>query len=203
MLVSSEDELIVYLGRKEQLFNLVYPKVDIIARRINVSPDIDLLKIEGISSETIGYEVKYLKYRERWKRFNYRPIYEGLGEALSYLNYGVEKAFLVIGYDSASTPKQDKNKLVKKMEDVKSTLIYTNPLIPTDLSAVLGLRLIEVVKGSVVSDEILVEIKTKEKTFPLAIISAAPEINKFRHRKQCLLNEEFHWDKRLYDRIYH
>jgi hypothetical protein len=61
--LKSENDLVVYLGKKEKSYHVnVYPQAKVISRKVKVSPDIDLLKINTDSKEITGYEVKFLKY---------------------------------------------------------------------------------------------------------------------------------------------
>ena len=126
--IESEDDVIVYLGKKlRTYYKRVYPKVGIIARNIIVSPDIDLLVVDKTNKKTIGYEAKLLKYRKDWERFNYEPIYKGIGQALLYRLYGIDEAFLVIAYHINDTiPKNGQTKLAKKIVDVFNSLIFTH-----------------------------------------------------------------------------
>lgn len=187
-MVSSEDDLIVYLGREEKSYaHKVYPKVSIISRRIEVSPDIDLLKIDPTSKETIGFETKYIRYRKIWKRFDYRSVYEGFGESLLYFDYGIEKVFLVIGYDTASVPEQASGKLMSKIGAVMTSVLYTY------LHNVLGLRVIQTYGEVVTDDRIFSDVKSKYYC----------PVKDWNFRKQCLINEEFSYNQKLYDRIYH
>lgn len=198
MNITSEDDLLVYVGKKEGHYpNEVYPKVKIISRTIEVSPDIDLLNIAQVterigvktktSKATIGYEVKLLKYRKDWRHFNYSQIYSGIGQTLLYLNYGIEKAYLVVGFETDSVPRPALDRLMNKLGEVKNLLVATN------LTNWLGLRIVRLFKGTVNDDRHLVEYST------IRYHVSKPN---FRFRQQCLINKEFSWNKKLYKRIY-
>lgn len=78
----------------------VYPKVSAIGGR-KISPDIDILQIEGASQNRfrlIGYEIKLVKFDKRSKGLGWNSFYNGIGQALLYLKNGVHRAFLVLGF---------------------------------------------------------------------------------------------------------
>ena len=115
-----------------------------------VSPDIDLLKVDTITRETTGYETKLLKFRRsglrRWRRrrFDYRLIYQGLGESLAYFNYGIERVYLVVAFESAPevvSPFWNWEKLIEKLRRIVD-ILWSTPL-----NNYLGLRMIPLVKG--------------------------------------------------------
>jgi len=80
--------------------------VNRIAKDLNVSPDIDLLRVyineyRPEESTTTGFELKVLKPRkyagDHW-RINLDPFYQGLGQVLTYFEHGVDRAALVVGF---------------------------------------------------------------------------------------------------------
>jgi len=185
--IKSEDDVVVYLGKKFKSYYIkVYPQVDIIARNIMVSPDIDLLVIDENNKKTIGYEVKLLTYRKQWKRFNYEAIYRGIGQALLYRLYGIAEAFLVIAYHINDTiPKNGQTKLAKKIVDVSNSLIFTHA------DNFLGLCSLE--------------IKLKQAGYKEIVPINKIYLDKpkdFDYRKNCILKNEFSYNKNLYKIIY-
>jgi len=167
------------------------------SRKIEVSPDIDLLIIGEVREqfgmrfrtrkETIGYETKLLTYRKNWNRFDYRSVYQGLGESLLYFNYGLEKVFLVMGFDTNSVPEEHWTKLIDKITEIGKMLIYEK------LDRYLGLRIIQLLNGSVWSDTRSLSIKGRYHSSD----------KDFRFRRQCLIDGEFSYSHKLYDKIYH
>jgi hypothetical protein len=186
--LKSENDLVVYLGKKEKSYHVnVYPQVKVIARKVKISPDIDLLKINTDSKEITGYEVKFLKYVKNWKRHNYFRIYEGIGESLCYFNYGVDKVYLIIGVDNTSVPYEyQKNVYEKLSNDIQTVFILLN------LNNYLGLDVVEQKSDKLIHRFPMVTIKQK---FP-------PFTDDIKFRKQTLFNGEFSWNKNLYKRIY-
>lgn len=95
----SEDNFQGYLlsnarPRMRRLFMpQLFPKVTRIAGN-TISPEIDLLGKRG-DTYVVGYEFKLLNSPK--KGVNYNRIHSGIGQALSYFNYGVDFAYLVIG----------------------------------------------------------------------------------------------------------
>lgn len=95
--ISTEDDLLAhYMQNYVERNECFFPKVHTIST-LPISPDIDLLFINKELELVVGYEFKLLKYREGWKRVNYNPIYAGIGEALLYFKYGIDKCYLVLG----------------------------------------------------------------------------------------------------------
>jgi len=82
-----------------------------------ISPDIDLLRLEQSTNTVIGYEFKILNYHKVWKRANLTPIYTGIGQTLSYFNFGVDKSYLVIGI-SPEMPENIIPSLEEKISEV-------------------------------------------------------------------------------------
>ena len=100
--IASEDDLLAYLMERYKLG--IYPKVHGIST-LKISPDIDLLHIDEHQKIITGYEFKLLKYRRDWKRVSLEPIYKGIGQALSYFQFGVDKSILILGI-SKDIPKE-------------------------------------------------------------------------------------------------
>ena len=93
--IQNEDDLRGYLMKKYKLYyGFPYPKVTRIGGRV-ISPEIDLLVISYDNKEVSGYEFKLLKYKAN--TFNYRRIYEGIGQAIHYFGFGVDNSYLVLG----------------------------------------------------------------------------------------------------------
>jgi len=188
--VKNEDDLVVYIGKymRSRNRNLeFYPKVKKISRNIAVTPDIDLLCIDRENQTTIGCEAKIVSYRRDWKRYVYDAIYRGIGQALLYNLYGIEKTHLVIAFFSNNdVPKTAIEKLKGKFYNVMRTFIGFN------INYNLGLK-------------IMLFTKTNVHLCNLIKLESNPtfQINKdFIFRKACLLRGEFTWNKNLQTNIY-
>lgn len=92
--IQNEDDLQYYLMKKYRLGE--FAKVNRIST-IEISPDIDSLEVNESQKLVTGYEFKLLKYRKNWKKVDFYPIYQGMGQALAYFQFGVDKSYLVIG----------------------------------------------------------------------------------------------------------
>ncbi|MHB8483395.1 MAG: hypothetical protein ACYDBV_11785 [Nitrospiria bacterium] len=102
-----------------------FPKVSVIGRT-RIVPDIDVLQIkeENGSNKLIGFEIKLIKLREEktqpigldWKR-----IYEGIGEALLYLQFGLDRCGLILGFHK-NVPDEQIDQFSNKFEQ-KSDLL--------------------------------------------------------------------------------
>lgn len=71
-----------------------FPKVYQIAGK-TISPEIDLLVIDGRNDIVTGYEFKFLSYKT--SDANYKRIREGIGQALLYFQFGIDRSYLVLG----------------------------------------------------------------------------------------------------------
>jgi len=71
-----------------------YAKVTHIGRKQTVS-EIDLVVVEG-RERAFAYEFKFLRGKDA--SYNYRRIYQGLGQALLYFWYGFDQSILVVGF---------------------------------------------------------------------------------------------------------
>ena len=185
--IESEDDVVIYLGKrfKRPLIE-VFPKVNIIARNIMVSPDIDLLVIDRVNEKTIGYEVKLLRYRKNWKKFDYKPIYTGIGQALSYRLYGIDEAYLIITHHkNEAIPEIGQKKLSDKIKDIANSFIFTN------INNFLGLSLLTIEPQLAYSKDII-QVK--------GVYLSKPE--DFDYRRKCILKKEFSYNKHLYKKIF-
>ena len=195
MEIKDEDDLKVYLGRMEKSYLVdVYPEVKLVARKIQVTPDIDLLKIDSSHNIITGYETKYLKFHGGWKRFSYEVIYQGLGQALLYLNYGIEDIYLVIAYETADVTVEAIKKLLMKFGDLRRSLLITR------LASFLGLRTIKLENGIVREDKDCLRIR--KDTF-LELTKLPNYVIKNRvFIRACFFEGEFNWNNKLYNNIH-
>ena len=108
-----EDDLLAYLMQKYGLGE--FAKVNRIST-IDISPDIDLLSINEYQKIVTGYEFKLLRYRKNWKRVDFAPMYKGIGQALSYFQFGVDKSYLILGL-SKEIPTRLVSSTMKKIEE--------------------------------------------------------------------------------------
>jgi len=117
--MSEDDLLVYYLQRYVNNRKQFFPKVQAIST-LPTSPDIDLLFINQEKRLVIGYEFKVLKYYKNWTRkgVSYRPIYEGIGEALAYFQHGIDKCYLVLGL--VDLPSEWVTKMLEKIKQITS-----------------------------------------------------------------------------------
>ena len=95
--IQNEDDFLFMLCEKKKSEE-VYPKVTAIPRGRRITPDIDLLEIKGYGDiQTVGCELKLLKFNKRTMDVPFTPFYTGLGEATCYFQHGVEQVYLIIG----------------------------------------------------------------------------------------------------------
>ena len=94
--IQNEDEFQAYLMKSyPNIFTPdSFPKVYQIAGR-TISPEIDLLVIDSRNDIIAGYEFKFLSYKT--SDANYKRIREGIGQALLYFQFGVDRSYLVLG----------------------------------------------------------------------------------------------------------
>jgi hypothetical protein len=111
--IQDENDLQYHLMKNYRLGE--FAKVNRIST-IEISPDIDSLEINESQKLVIGYEFKLLKYRKNWKKVDFYPMYQGIGQALSYFNFGVDKSYLVLGL-SKEIPAEILSQTVKKIEE--------------------------------------------------------------------------------------
>jgi len=205
--IASEDELLAYLMKHYNLGK--FAKVDRIST-YKISPDIDLLDVnehQQIAEERgilTGYEIKLLKYRKDWKRVNLNPMHKGIGQALSYFQFGVDKSILVLG-KSNDIPRESVSSTISEIEsviesfntlrafDARIRKYFDDSFKETPmLKGVKGL-LLETYCGWncfgimvwTAYDDLLVTKLSAEQCFPIYMNE------KLKHRKECLLRKEF------------
>jgi len=186
---------------------------------MKISPDIDLLDInehQQIAFErgiVTGYEVKLLKYRKNWKRVDFSPIYKGIGQVLSYFQFGVDKSILVLGM-SNDIPKESVSSTMNMIESVIesfSTLRGFNarirkyfddsfketPVLKDTKGLLLenycGWNCFGIMVWIAYDDLLMTKLSAKQ-CFPIYLNE------KLKHRKECLLRKEFKYDKNFLNR---
>jgi len=186
-LISSEDDLVVYVGKKYVDTDYdVYPQVSIISRHTQVTPDIDLLLLNEKTNTIFGYELKLIKYHKGYKRYDYNPIYSGVGEALIYYKYGLEKVYLCIGiFFNPTIENAHKEAIRSKIKDVIDFYKYTN------LQKILGLDIYEINKDEVTYRR-EIEIQGNLTRLPVD----------FDHHKELLFRKQFSYKSNLRNKIY-
>ena len=163
-----------------------------------ISPDIDLLNLDQNTRTAKGFEFKLLKHHKGWKKTNLTPIYTGLGQTISYLNFGVDQSVLIIGF-SNEIPKQEKHRLKnfisgtitplkilrKRTENLENApfvsslrLDFTQSL--STLTSGEGCIGVKIWDGSSDKLETLLEEK-----------NAFPMNTALTHKHNCLINKEF------------
>jgi len=204
--INDEDDLIVFLANiLNERHQRVYAKVKIISRNIEVTPDIDVLNITS-SENTIGYETKVIKYHKTNKRYIYQEIYKGIGQALLYLNYGIDKAYLVMAYqNNYEIPLEKRQILEKKINDV------LNSVTGLGLSKYLGLDIIEIFPTHLAYHNVLeiddkMVIEKDSSKFAQGLKAGRRMIRlpeSFHLCKQCLLSNQFSYSKLLSKKVIH
>jgi len=186
---------------------------------MKISPDMDLLDVnehQQIGSERgviTGYEVKLLKYRKNWKRVDFSPIYKGIGQALSYFQFGVDKSILVLGM-SNDIPRESVSSTTNMIEIVIesfSTLrgfdarirkyfddsFKERPWLESTKSLLLetycGWNCFGIMVW-IAYDDLLMTKLSAEQCFPIYLNK------KLKHRKECLLRKEFKYDQNFLSR---
>jgi hypothetical protein len=186
-MIESEDDLVVYLGKLiKSDTKEVFPKVDILSRNIDISPDIDLLVIDNENKCTIGYETKLVQYVTNWNRYNYNPFYSGIGEALLYFQYGIDKVYLAIGIEYKNEIlNEHKNKIDGKIRDVVDLLEFSN------LKKFLGFNIYKICDDKIITSE-EVPIRSGLITHP----------QNYDENRKTILKKEFHYEQKTYNKIY-
>jgi len=111
--IRDEDDLQFYLMKRFKLGE--FAKVKRIST-IEISPEIDLVDVNESQKLVTGFEFKLLKYRKKWKRVSFHSMYQGIGQALSYFQFGVDKSYLVLGL-SKGIPDEIFSRTIKKIEE--------------------------------------------------------------------------------------
>lgn len=191
--ISNEDDLLAHLMESYRLGE--FAKVSRIST-LSVSPEIDLLNVDETQKIAIGYEFKLLKYVKRWKRTSFYPLYSGIGQALLYLQHGINRTYLVVGV-SPDIPRDSVAPTIVKIEKVIN-LFRTLRNMPTGYRYPYG-------RESIVpsynfdcfgimlwtpSDDLLhTKLKAERDYVPLK------HIEDLKHKNICLLRREFKYDK--------
>ena len=95
--LQKEDDLMIQVMKNTYLERgHPFPKITRIAGNI-ISPEIDLLYIRELNGKKTltAYEFKLLKSKKNGT--NYRHIYEGIGQAIMYFQYGIDFSYLLLG----------------------------------------------------------------------------------------------------------
>ena len=95
-----------------------YVEVSVLAQE-NITPDIDIL-IMTYQDEIVGYEIKILG-SDRGGNVSRAEFYKGIGEALMYLRYGIEKVGLICGFKNSLRNEKIEN-FIRDLEDEKDKL---------------------------------------------------------------------------------
>jgi len=123
--IRNEDDLQAHIMENHYLEpGSSYAKVKRIAGEI-ISPEIDLLYIFETKEKQIltGYEFKFLRYKDN--AVNYRHIYEGIGQAILYFQYGVDVCYLFLGFSNSIT--SQKEKLLNNKIMYLGNILYNPP----------------------------------------------------------------------------
>lgn len=85
----------------------------------NITPDIDIL-IMTYQSEIVGYEIKILG-SDKGGNVSKTEFYKGIGEALMYLRYGIEKVGLICGFKNSLNNEKIEN-FIQELKNEKDLL---------------------------------------------------------------------------------
>jgi hypothetical protein len=156
------------------------PWITSIPKGKEIIPDLDLVCIQKYSDQNVvtGWEIKLIRKNDPFKYF-----YQGIGELLFYPYYGVDKPILLLGFFNFG----DKEDKVREKLKEKCNFLKCHQLIPDYIQ-------IEIISDSSEST------KLREILFP-AKNSIPENIQKdknFRHKRECLLNDEFEWSKKRF-----
>jgi len=123
--IEDEDEFQAYVMEELALdVGEEYPKVRRIAGK-TISPEIDLLFINrstGKEETLTGYEFKFLNYKDN--AVNFRRIYEGIGQAILYFQYGVDVSYLILGISRTKVSLEKEIPLRDKIEQLGKIMKY-------------------------------------------------------------------------------
>ena len=113
--IQNEDDFQAYLTKNyPNIFTPdSFPKVYQIAGK-TISPEIDLLVIDSRNDIVTGYEFKFLSYKT--SDANYKRIREGIGQALLYYQFGVDRSYLVLGV-SNKVPLAQRLKIANRIDE--------------------------------------------------------------------------------------
>lgn len=166
-----------------------YPRVSVIGRSEKIHPDIDILQIkekDQWSKRLIGFEVKIVRFVEE-RGWNWEEIYKGIGQTFLYLQFGLDRCGLILGFHE--------NVSNERIEEFKEKLQKRASLLTQILGAYFTLGLFLWERGAVVeivkAERDLLYSSYGDKLYGKEI---EEERKKF---KNMLLAKEFRWDKRL------
>ena len=208
MYIENENDLVAYLMGNFKLGK--YAMVSGIST-IKISPDIDLLDINESQKIVTGYEFKLLRYRKNWKRVDFALMYKGIGQALSYFQFGVDKSYLILGMPK-DVPIKSVSSAMKKIEETIEIFNLLKSLyarirehrLKQKNSWYKALKLLIPeehcgigcfgIKVWTAHDNLLLPKLNAEEDFPIYLNE------KLKHRKECLLRKEFRYDKNFLNR---
>lgn len=194
--ISNEDDLLAHLMVKHKIGQ--FAKVKQIST-ISISPEIDLLSIEGQSA--VGYELKLLKYNKRLKGVDFKPLYSGMGQMLLYLNHGVNRSYLVIGLSptliggnvsSTNAKIEEATRLLKMFRNMQSG--YRYPYGQEQAAKTYDFDCIGIMLWNPSTDS--VDTKLEAKRDFLAVKLDAD----LKHLNACLIKKQFKYDKKFLER---
>jgi len=188
----------------------LFPHVTSIAGN-KIAPDIDILQRIPSHKLAVGYEVKWLHHFK--KGTSWYLFYRGIGQALSYFRYGVDKSILVLGM-SNDVPRESISSTMSEIEsiiesfstlrafDARIRKYFDNFFKETPmLQGAKGL-LLETYCGWncfgimvwTAYDDLLMTKLSAEQYFPIYLNK------KLEHRKECLLRKEFKYKEKFLEK---
>lgn len=169
--ITNESDLLYWLLQR-QWTGEVFPRVTSIPKGDRITPDIDLLHINEYASppELTGYEVKVLR-----KNDPLGPFYTAIGEALCYLRFGLDWAYVVIGCQKV--PPGNVDRVQTTLKQIWAFLAEHAYLPPC-----LGLNIYRPT------------LSYPERIEPKYKFSASAD-EETAHRRRCLFKHQFGWGK--------
>lgn len=177
--ISNEDELMTHLIKLHYWSG--FPKVTQIST-LKLSPDIDFLQIDDYNKVVTGFEFKLIKYHKGLRRANLTPFYTGIGEALHYFQFGIDRSCLVLGL-SKDIPQRSLDTASSKISELASTFI--------SFKTFNNLRCFGV------------KVWSEATNFTSDLLEATDNFNmtdNAKHLKNCLLLQQFKYDRKFQER---
>jgi hypothetical protein len=161
-----------------------YPKITKIGG-IFVSPDIDLLHIDQKGKTLTGYEFKLLAFERATT--NYIRIREGLTEAIQYFQFGIDRAYLVLGISSRIPNKTTGLVGARQLE----LIAIVRALVITHGFDCLGLML-----WFEESDALQVS-QSPRRDFPLHLLEGDSQFASYSLNRKLLFDLRFSWNRKF------
>lgn len=188
LVIGDEDDLKGYLVKRySSRFGHPlrrYPNITKIGG-VSISPDIDLLDIDQANKVLTGYEFKLLKFKKAPS--NYLRIRDGMAEAIQYFQFGIDRAYMVLGI-SSRIPKKTAGLVGASHIEL---LALVRALVVTHGFDCLGLML-----WLEDSDRLLTP-QNPRSNFPLHLLKGHSQFRNFSLNRELLFNSKFSWNRKF------